>query len=172
MYTIILGGSIVFLVAFFCTRKFEGNLVTAFCYGGVGVLLGCLFSAIIAQGLGEFLPYKNVTYGPSTLAAMRSSDGLSGTFVWGSGSIGQTMRYNFYVRNDDGSLTPCSAEANSAVRIIEDPSLHDVGYWTQVRSERDRSGLFAKFTIGSGESTIVQQTFQVPKGTVVQDFSL
>lgn len=114
---------------------------------------------------------REVTYGPEKLAAMRSADGMNGAFVWGTGSVSNQVSYNFYIRNPDGSLTPGQVPANNVVRIVEDESLKNEGYWTTTKIEKDRSSLLAPWAIALNDSTRIQkQEFRVPSGTVVQSF--
>lgn len=140
----------------------------------VGPVIGAIVGAVVALiFVASFVPMRTVTYGPVKLAAMRSADGMNGAFVWGTGSVSNQVSYNFYIRNDDGSLTPGQVPANSVVRIVEEESLKDEGYWTITRTEKDRSSPFAPWSVGLNDSTrILKQEFRVPAGTVVQSFKV
>jgi hypothetical protein len=121
----------------------------------------------------SFLPYHTIALAPVRLAAMRSSDGLNGTFVLGSGSISSQTTYHFYIRNQDGSVTPETLSASKLVRLVEDASLKGEGFWTTIQQEKDFSSPLAKWAINQNDWTsIVGHEFRVPVGTVVTKFNV
>lgn len=65
-----------------------------------------------------------------TIAAKRISDGLSGSFVWGSGGFNNQTYYNFLQIMEDGSVVPDSVPATGRVHLTEDLSLKDTGLYT------------------------------------------
>jgi hypothetical protein len=173
MNTILLGLALGLLigavVGWRCGGKFSGLA----CGSGFGALIGLFAGAIGALIIGSFVPKHDVVYGPATLVAMRTADGVSGSFVWGSGSINSRVTYNFLYRNKDGSLTPGQVVADSDVHIIEDASLQGVGYWSSTYSEADGSRPIANWGIAIHDSDVLtRQEFRVPVGTVVQSFSV
>lgn len=122
---------------------------------------------------GCFVPKHDVVYGPGTLVAMRSSDGVTGTFIWGSGSISSQTTYNFLQKMDDGSMVPGSVPADRLVHLIEDPDLKNVGYWRTTKREADPASPFYQWSIGAHDGDrVIRQEFRVPVGTVVQQFSI
>lgn len=141
----------------------------------VGVSVGTLTGLFTALFIGHYLvPVADVVYGPAPLVAMRSSDGTSGTFVWGSGSVGSTVNYNFLQKMDDGSLAPRSVPADYLVRLIEDPELSNIGYWRTTIREADKMSLLYNWSLNANEGrrTVIRQEFRVPVGTIVQGFSI
>jgi|GEM_PF-726386 len=137
--------------------------------GGLGWFIGCIVAATVTMNL----PAKQVVYGPAHLVAMRSSDGLSGTFIWGTGSIGSATRYNFMMVQGDGSMVPGSVSADGLVHITEDKSMVGKGTWTSVMSVPDYSVPMAAWALHSGRPPeLVRHDFRVPVGTVVQQFSV
>ncbi len=140
------------------------------CCPSIGAIGGLLVAGAI---IAEIVPLKDVVYGPNTLVSMRSSDGISGTFILGSGSINSSPRYNFLLRMNDGSMAPDSVRANGLVRLIEDPSLQNTGFWSTTWREADKASPLYDWAIGTSDrSRIVRQEFRVPVGTVVQQFSV
>ena len=138
-----------------------------------GLLFGGLVGFLVAIGMPQFVPYHNVASRNIPLSALHSSDGFSGAFVWGSGTIASQQYYNFIYRNDDGSLSPGQLPADSAVHIMEDPSLHEQGYWHTITNEPDRSSPLAAWALFNREpDTVIEQDFRVPAGTVVQSFRI
>jgi len=121
----------------------------------------------------RLMPMHVVDYGPVRLVAMRSSDGLNGAFIWGSGSFTTRTFYHFFMRNDDGSMTPGGIEASSIVHIVEDPGLMSEGSWTTHKLEMDLSSPLANWCICHNTyAAIASQEFHVPVGTVLHNFSL
>ena len=138
-----------------------------------GLVGGCA-GVIISMLLWLFVPSHTVNYGPAQLVAIRSADGLNGAFIWGSGSVSSETYYHFYKRNNDGSMTPVSVEANSLVRVAEDPGLIGKGTWITQTCETDLSSPLAKWALvlRSDRSRVISQNFRVPAGTVVHNFNL
>ncbi len=138
-----------------------------------GSLCGAIAGAVIAFIIGMTMPMRVVVSHPETLVAMRSSDGVAGTFLWGSGTIKNQVNYNFMLRMKDGSMAPHTVPADKAVRLIEDPELKNVGYWRTTTREPDTSSELYKWSIFSSDRTrIIRQEFRVPVGTVVQQFNI
>lgn len=141
-------------------------------------LIGTVIGAVVGLMLGlivfaSLVPKVDVVYGPGTLVAMRSSDGVSGTFVWGSGSFGNSVSYNFLQKMDDGSMSPRSVPADNLVALIEDPELKNIGYWRTTIREADKKSALYKWSIGANDGNrTIRQEFRVPVGTVVQQFSI
>lgn len=134
-----------------------------------GTIAGMLLSAF---ALGA-IPMKEVTDEPVTLVSMRNSDGLSGSFILGTGSIYSSGSYMFMIRTEDGSLAPSSVAASDVVRFVEDPELKNVGYWRTTRRVVDKSHWLYNWTIfASDKNRIIRQEFRIPVGSIVQQFNL
>jgi hypothetical protein len=176
MFTIIaITVASVLIVFFFKGRRYvfkhpELTFWLAVCAGFPAIVVGFIVAALI----GAFLvPIHQVTYGPARLAAMRSADGVEGTFIWGSGSISSNVVYSYYTAESDGSLAPHQMPADDVVRIVEDPNLKGEGFWTTTTSEADYSSPFAPWAIGLGDRyTTLRQEFRVPRGTVISQFKV
>lgn len=174
MNSIILGaaiGLVVGLIIASCGKRERGKYILAAIIGPFcGAIVG-LFAALTV--VCYMVPMKDVVYGPGKLVAMRSSDGISGTFVWGSGSIGNRTTYNFLQRMDDGSMVPGSVPADGLVHLIEDPELKNTGFWSTTIREADKNSSLYPWAIATGDRTrTVRQEFRVPVGTVVQQFNI
>lgn len=169
MYTLMLCPAVgLFFAIIFAscgTRNTDRYVVSALC-GLVGGFL-CSF-AIGGIVLPFMLPMKDVVYGPRSLVPMRSSDGVSGIFVWGSGSIESGAKYNFQLRMEDGSMALRSLPVNDIVRFIEDPALQDTGSWSTTVSEVDKTSPLYVWAIDNGSrNRIVRQEFRVDRKSVV-----
>lgn len=170
MYTFMLCPALglVFAIIFAScgTRSSDRYVDSAF--GGlvVGFLCSIVIGGIV---LPAMLPMEDVVYGPRSIMPMRNSDGVSGIFVWGSGSIESGANYNFQLRMEDGSMALRSLPANDIVRFIEDPALQDTGFWSTTVSEVDKTSPLYAWAVDNGsKNRIVRQEFRVPVGTVVQ----
>jgi hypothetical protein len=154
-------------------QRLEKKAIALLIGGAVGTFLGGFVGMFLALIVGNWVPMHNVEYGPATLVAVNSSNGMTGTFVWGSGSVNSQTSYNFMKRNDDGSLTPGQIPANDYVRIIEDKDLKDVGYWMSTYREVDTSSALYNWSLAAEDrNKLVKQELRVPAGTVVQGFSI
>ncbi len=140
---------------------------------GIGCVIGGVVGLIVGLAVAGFTPRADVVYGPSTMVSMRTTDGVVGTFVFGTGGIRGETSYNFMIKMQDGSITPRSVPANSYVAIIEDPSLTNVGYWTTTMREPDPQSFLYNWGFGHSDyQRVKRQEFRVPVGTVVQTFKV
>ena len=169
MYSIYLFAAIGVVVGLFVAPRGMAKLGGLAVGGVVGFVVGIIAGLIVSA----CTPRHDVVYGPATMVSMRTTDGVSGTFVWGSGSIHGATSYNFMIKQQDGSITPRSVAADSLVAIIEDESLKDAGYWRTTFNEPDKDSALYKWGIGHRDYVrIVRQEFRVPVGTVVQTFKV
>lgn len=170
MYTLMLCPAVgLFFAIIFAscgTRNTERYVVSAFC----GLVGGFLCSIVIGGIVLPFmLPMKDVVNGPRSIMPMRNSDGVSGIFVWGSGSIESGANYSFQLRMEDGSTALRSLPADGLIRFIEDPALQDSGSWSTTVSEVDKTSSLYVWAMDNGSrNRVVRQEFRVPVGTVVQ----
>ena len=140
---------------------------------GIGCVIGGFIGAFVGLAIAAAIPRHDVVYGPSTMVSMRTTDGVAGTFVWGTGGISGETSYNFMIKQEDGSITPRSVSASSLVAIIEDDSLTGVGYWRTTFNEPDTASSLYKWGVGLRDyERVVRQEFRVPVGTVVQGFKV
>lgn len=173
MYTILLIAAIGLIIGFLVASKGIGAKLFGL---AVGCVIGAFVGTFIADvAVGSFVPRKEVVYGPATLVSMRTSDGVTGTFIWGSGGFGSQSNYNFMMKLGNGNLTPRSVAADDLVQIREDAKLNNVGYWRTIKSEPDLTSPLAPWAIGltkERNKTILRHEFDVPAGTVVQTFKV
>ncbi len=140
---------------------------------GVGTFIGAVVGVFAGLAIAAATPRHHVVYGPATMVSMRTTDGVTGTFVWGTGGIHGETSYNFMIKQQDGSITPRSVTADSLVAIIEEESLQGVGYWRTTFNEPDTDSVLYRWGIGHSDyKRIVRQEFRVPVGTVVQTFKV
>lgn len=131
MYTIIIFAVIgAALFAYIVREDWKCDLISALFGCGLGTMLGAFVGFIVSLVLSLCAPKEQLVYGPTELASLRTTDGVSGIFVLGCGGFDSDARYQVLMRNQDGSLTPTQINADSYVRIIEDKNLDRTGYWT------------------------------------------
>ena len=138
------------------------------CYAFVSIFVG----GVSVNVLELYIPRKLVT-NTWELAAMRTTDSTQGSFVFGSGSIGSVMKYDVYVKNENGSVSPFRISAADNVEISEKPDLKNVGYWKRTMRKFDYSNTpWANWVIQHPDAeTLVKTELEVPVGTVVHSFA-
>lgn len=143
-------------------------------FGGfLGLVLGVLFGYLVALGIGRIVLTVESEYGPFTLVSMKTSQSVSGTFVLGSGSINNSWEYRFLIRNKDGSLVPYSIPADYRVKLIEDKSLKDEGYWTNIHLDPDPQSLLLPWALFDSKAfKTISNVIRVPAGSIVQKISI
>jgi hypothetical protein len=175
MYTFYLAFVVSLVIIGLLVRRFRRTSATPICDSllaacGTFVLLA-IVAAITGLAVNANLPQKTVVGGPFDLAAIRSADGISGSFIYGTGSISGSVFYNVYVKNADGSMTPYQVAADSTARVVEDSGMHDRGTWMQTTVSYDYSSPWAHWAIGQ-DYKAYHNVFKVPAGTVVHGFSV
>ncbi len=175
MYTIILF-TVLGLAGGLIRARYDGTekISNYTRYSFNGMCAGCSIGMLTAIVLVRLLvPMQNVVSEPITLAAMRNQDGISASFIFGSGSINSVNTYNFLQRTKDGSMVPGSVPANGLVHLIEDPELKNTGSWSTTISKPDKSSPLYPWSFGAeGRAHTVRQEFRVPVGTFVQQFTI
>lgn len=171
MYSVLSLGALGMLVAAVqilrsSKRERVMNVLFAILYVGIGGFIGLLASMIFEANQ----PVVTRESGRFPLAAMRTTDGVTGIMVWGSGSIGSQSIYRVYLRNGDGSVSPYSIVANLNVRIIEDEKLEAEGTMITRQEVKDPSWEWANWTTDSGRLPPTTYELRVPKGTVKHEF--
>ncbi|MCA9818735.1 MAG: hypothetical protein KC652_26760 [Cyanobacteria bacterium HKST-UBA01] len=120
--------------------------------------------------IGAFYAERiEVNRGPIELAAVKTSTGISGAFVLGSGSVSSISYYRVLVRNQDGSVTPHQIPVDSNLRIIEDKTLSGVGYWSWTNLE-PHEGTY-RWTARPPIKKI-RNELRVPEGSIVYSFEV
>lgn len=139
----------------------------------MSTMCGAAAGFLLSGFLSPAVPTVNVVGEPVTLVSMRNQDGLTGSFIFGSGAINSSMSYNFLMKQKDGSMAPGSVYANEVVRLIEDPELKNVGFWQTTTRKPDPSHWLYNWTIfHSDKNRVVRQEFRVPVGSVIQQFNI
>jgi hypothetical protein len=174
MNSIMLGaalGLLIGLIIASCGKRNSSKYIVSTIAGTfIGAIVG-IFAGLTV--ICYMVPMKDVVYGPAKLVAMRSSDGISGTFVWGSGSIGNRTTYNFLQRMEDGSMVPGSVPADGLVHLFEDQELKNTGFWSTTIREADKDSPLYPWALATRDRRqTVRQEFRVPVGTVVQQFNI
>lgn len=175
MYSIQLLAALGAIVGLLIALRGEGKKLGTAAFGlGIGTVIGCVVGLLLALAvIAPLTPRVETVYGPAKLVSMRSADGISGTFIWGSGSIGNSVSYNFMTVANDGSMVPNSVSASTLVHITEDANLKNTGTWTTTMLESDRNSPLFKWGIGHRDYTrTLRHDFRVPVGTVVQQFNI
>jgi hypothetical protein len=134
-------------------------------------LFGVALATLAVQAcLIRMLPIKEVDT-TFQLAAMRTSDSPSGTFVWGNGRVADSLYYHVLVRNADTSVSPQQIDSQASVRIVEDKSLQNEGRWTTLCNHRDYSAPLGSWVFLQEADQVCDNVFTVPVGTVIHSFS-
>lgn len=122
------------------------------------------------QILQGYVPVK-LTRTEYKLSAMRTGEGVKGSFVIGSGVIGSSMKFQMYVVNNDGSVSPMEIAADSRVILVEDRDLENVGYLTVTVKKCDYSTAIANWVWRNSHwEELVSYELRVPVGAVLHDF--
>jgi hypothetical protein len=173
MYTMILCAALAAIIVVLIAAR-KCGIGMAIYYAAMASMLGLVIGLIASMIIeATLVPMVDNVYGPARLVAVRSSEGVSGAFIWGSGSISSDTYYNFYMAEPDGSFAPEQVPASSVVRIIEDASLKDEGFWTTTIREPDTKSPFYRWGfVNDPRTETLRQEFRVPKGTVVQSFNI
>lgn len=175
MYSLITFGAVGLIFGLILAAGKKERRFGDFIFGSV---IGSVIGALIGMALAvtvcvALVPMKEFTYNSMTMVSMRTQDGVAGSFLLGSGSFSNSSTYHFLVKEADGSVSPRSVPADDRVRITEDPSLTNVGYWQTVKREADKNSLLYMWALGTSDrSRIIRQEFRVPAGALVHQFKV
>lgn len=139
---------------------------------GLGLFLGAIVGAILGAIVGGYIGTKLPTSAQTDtypLAAMRQYDGVSGVFVWGSGSVSTGQSYAVMTVQSDGSFKPWSTPAGADITIREMPELHNEGRMIIRYTKTDESSALASWGLYT-KSYGYTYEFDVPAGSVVHQF--
>lgn len=168
MYSIFAGLGLGVLLAIGCWLRFRPDALTAAAASVVSMVCALLVAYLLAIAVGDAAPMTQVITDTYELASMRSTEAINGTFVLGTGNIGQQQVYQVLLRHSDGSLTPY-AVPGSATRIYED----DVDHGTLIvrRVQPDPTWRWNQWALY--EHRLFSQNWEVhvPAGSVVHKFS-
>lgn len=139
----------------------------------LGLCFGIIAGLIVGGIIRKQIPMVETSSEQVSLAAIRSLDAPTGTFIWSSGDFSSRRTYMYYVRHADGSVSPGQMDADPKLRILEDAELKNEGTFTVYRRERDpTSPLIPWATLSGDDNRITKYVFRVPAGTVLQKFSV
>lgn len=141
---------------------------------GIGVIFITVLAFVVAVGMGcfcrLFFHKHEVSKWRDDLAVIRVKDETTGNSFLGSGSIKGDQYYFFYYKNDDGSVTPGKIESSWRVKVYEEDR-KDAVLETSIYVE-DNPRLANIFSIAGSDPGSNTFKFHVPKGTVIQGFSM
>jgi hypothetical protein len=174
MYTLIVCLVLAIIAATTISKKFASqekiHRADCFVIHAIALIVGLVICAFATVIFNTQIPLHTVAI-THRIATMRSSQELHGAFVIGSGSINTQEVYHFYELNDDGSLTPKVIVADASLKIVEDPTLSSIGYWTDFTSEAVATSPYVHWGI-KPQPRVLSRELRVPVGTVIREFSL
>jgi hypothetical protein len=137
--------------------------------GLVGLVAGFVMSALLCG----FTPYRWTETGTWKLRSMNTIDGVSGTFVWGTGSLRSETAYRVLIVNDNGSVSPLTIAATvNNTEIFEQDTLTNEGEVTIYRYMRDRSWWGNGWALEKSDTDWYSYKITVPKGSVRNEFTV
>jgi len=106
------------------------------------------------------------------LEAVKNSDGLSGSFIFGTGSLDVNNRYKVYI--NAGGVIRQRELPTAYTDIIEDAPKGRAYATATVRSLQPKNGFFSHYLSPGCPCTFHEESWKihVPKGTVTQGFKL
>lgn len=127
MYTTIGLTTIAFIVSFFYCLKNEEDkdFETIIFLLGFSTMISGIF-CIIGVAISICLPTKyETTTWTESLSSLKENTSIEGSFALASGNINGTMKYEFYVKNTDGTYTLHQVNcSDSKIRYVKtDPKL-------------------------------------------------
>lgn len=135
-----------------------------------GAFVGTMFATTLFQA---FVPMRETAQSPRLLAAMRSADGVGGSFILGSGIFRSQVSYHFLRKLENGSMVPVTVHASDMVYLTEDPELKNAGYWIETIRECDPNSWQYNWAFAHHErARTIKHEFRVPVGSVVQQFNI
>lgn len=141
---------------------FERNIINPFfgcCVGGVM----CWFVMFVFT---QFLPTMWVTENTVKLVSLRDKSVVEGSFMLGSGSIGEKDYFVYYREWGSGFKKEKLPAENSV--IFEDSQVATLVVKKQIYEE----GWMNSFLIRRDGMSVRSYEFHVPKGTIIQKFSV
>lgn len=98
---------------------FLGYFLGLLVWGALSIL-ACIPWFGLATFIGLAFPTNAIMESKTELAALRVKDGVEGHFFLGSGTVEGKQYYFYYLKNEDGSLTPAKVNADEDVKIYEE----------------------------------------------------
>ncbi len=131
--------------------------------GWLGIFPGLLIGALTPRYWIEQDTWK--------LVNMRTTEGTFGTFVLGTGSVGEETVYRVLIVNQNGSVSPFSVRATASnTTILEQENQVNEGRLTV--SVYDAHPLLGPWGLTGGREKLYRYEFIVPKGSVRNEFSV
>lgn len=129
-------------------------------------LIGALVSVILIPLYTQVLPVKWVNHEPVKLVSLRDKSSVEGSFMLGSGQIG-LVDYFVYYREWGTGFKKGKVRAEKSV-IFEDSEVGTLLVKKMVYKEKWMNYIF--FSSNTMDGPFYE--FHVPKGTIIQKFSL
>lgn len=135
-------------------------------------IVGILCGAVCALGISLLVMFNadthRIHHSHWTLYAMHGSSSVSGTFLFGSGSVNGQQSYTYYYIDKDSTGTfyvPCTISGDNVSIYEEDRSDGELEVTVEVFVNPEL------YLISESSSTLYY-AFHIPKGSIVQQFSL
>ena len=167
VFIIVLGiiGVVIGIGMVFGDRPYRGFFLDEFFMAGLMALLlgalGAFFGFGAAYGLGALTgpDYQKNTY---DLVTVDDNSGVSGRFyLFGSGSIGTSSYFNFYVKNGEQYVLRTAPASLAQIYYTDDTPT--------VTFSQDPGGV-SWFTIRDPKTESI--VFKVPEGSITNDYTL
>lgn len=143
-------------IVIFCVLFAASSALAIMLGGGIATGIG----VIATQEINEQASHE------ASLATLRSSQGISGSFFLGSGSIGSDMYYFYYESDGGNRYSPRQRRAGGGVYVYEEDR-KDAS--VQIFEWHFKRNWMRFFAFGpEGETT----RFRVPKGSILQGYVL
>lgn len=135
-------------------------ILTGFIFGAVLAVFGALIALSIS------CKTEDVVVGRSELMCLTDKSSMQGSFFLGSGTIGETMKYAFYIKNKDQTFRLHVIDAQQAyIKYIKSGNTPYIEQIKVVRSKDDRN-------VWSCFIEQYKYIFYVPNGSIKQNYTL
>lgn len=129
------------------------------------IILGAIMGLFVAFIIGE--GHKDETITIVQLAALQTSDAISGSFFLGCGQIGTTPYYVYYKKLEDGGYQYRRKEADTdAVSVYEEERRNGV-----LEEYSYRPPIWMWVWLAFWEDKMVYK-FRIPNGSIRKEFTL
>jgi len=138
----------------------------------VTAIFGVFFALLTLLTAIEDCTTQYYTARTGRLVAVKNKDGTEGTFIFGSGSFGQSTKYRVYVENG-GEVFQREFDGRST-GIAEDAQPNDAYVETKYSVKREGNSWARRYMNPCCGPRPIEEgnTLHVPKGTVIQQFKV
>lgn len=172
MYTILIFAVLGIGADLWYTRKDKKVSKIGSAFSGVvlGGMVG-FFAAMIISMFGTHQIYR--VSSETQLLSLRSSDSLSGSFLFASGKIGENVDYVYYKATADGGYRPERMNAESDNITVYEVDGLEGGTLRAIQCLNLRNYEWSKnFVLWTTSTCGLKYEFRIPKGSLVQQFSI